>query len=69
MNKFQREDIKVRLYKLATLRSTGTPADLALRFNIGERSVKRLVKEMRDDGIDIRYSQSMVSYVTDKNYQ
>jgi len=69
MNKFQKENLKSRLLKLATLKSTGAPAELALRFEISERSVKRIVKEIREEGTDIRYSQLRRSYVTDKNYQ
>ncbi len=69
MNKFQKETLKVRLLKLATLKSTGAPADLALRFEISERSVKRIVKEIRDEGTDIRYSPTRGSYVTDEDYQ
>jgi biotin operon repressor len=69
MNKFQKETLKVRLLKLANLKSTGSPAELALRFEISERSVKRIVKEIREEGTDIRYSQLRRSYVTDKNYQ
>jgi biotin operon repressor len=69
MNKFQRETLKVRLIKLANLKSTGTPADLAFRFEISERSVKRIVKEIRDEGIDIRFSQTRGSYVTGSDYQ
>jgi biotin operon repressor len=69
MNKFQKETLKLRLLKLATLKSTGAPAELALRFEISERSVKRIVKEIREEGTDIRYSQLRRSYVTDKNYQ
>ena len=69
MNRFQKKTLKVRLLKLATLKGTGAPADLALRFEISERSVKRIVKEIREEGTDIRYSQLRRSYVTDKNYQ
>lgn len=69
MNKFQRETIKDRLLRLAVLRSTGTPAELALRLEISERSVKRYVKEMRDEGKDIRFSQSRGSYVAGGEYQ
>lgn len=69
MNKFQRETLKLRLLKLASLKSTGTPADLALRFEISERSIKRIVKELREEGNDIRYSQSRGSYVTDEDFQ
>jgi len=68
MNKFQRETLKMRLLKLATLKSTGAPAELALRFEISERSVKRIVKELREEGTDIRYSQTRGSYVTDEDF-
>ena len=55
MNKFRKETLKVRLLKLAALKCTGAPADLALRFEISERHVKRIVKEIRDDGTEIWY--------------
>ncbi len=69
MNKFQRDTLKLRLLKLATLKSTGPPAELALRFEVSERSIKRLVKEIREEGTDIRYSSLRGSYVTDEDYQ
>lgn len=69
MNKFRKETLKVRLLKLAALKCTGAPADLALRFEISERHVKRIVKEMRDNGTHIWYSQSRRSYVTEEEYQ
>jgi biotin operon repressor len=69
MNKFQKETFKVRILKLAALKSTGPPADLAFRFDISERSVKRFVREIRDEGTEIRYSQLRRSYVTEEEYQ
>lgn len=69
MNKFQKETLKMRLLKLASLKSTGAPSELALRFEISERSVKRIVKELREEGTDLRYSQSRRSYVTEEDYQ
>jgi hypothetical protein len=65
MKKFQKETFKVRILKLAILESTGTPADLALRFEISARSVKRMVKEIRDSGIIIWYCRLRRSYVTE----
>ena len=59
----------MRLLKLATLRCTGAPGDLAIRFEISERHVKRIVKEIRDDGTNIWYCQSRRSYVTGEEYQ
>jgi transposase len=68
MNKFRKETLKIRLLKLADLKCTGAPADLASRFDISVRHVKRIVKEIRDSGTDIRYSQSRRSYVTDEDF-
>ncbi|MBK7710512.1 MAG: hypothetical protein IPN67_02150 [Bacteroidales bacterium] len=69
MNKFRKETLKVRLLKLAVLKCTGAPADLAMRFDISERHVKRIVKEMRDNGTKIWYSQTRRSYVTEEEFQ
>ena len=67
MNKLQKQSYKDRIVKLARLKSTGPPADLAFRLEISERSVKRFVREIRDEGTDIRYCQTRMSYVTEKN--
>ena len=69
MNKFQRDTLKLRLLKLVSLKSTGAPSELALRFEISERSVKRMVQEIREEGTDIRYSPIRRSYVTDEEYE
>ena len=61
--------MKVRLLKLAALKCTGAPADLAIKFEISERHVKRIVKEIRDDGTEIWYSPVRRSYVTEEEYQ
>jgi biotin operon repressor len=65
MNKLQKQSSKDRIVKLARLKCTGPPADLALRLEISERSVKRFVKEIREEGTDIWYSQTRMSYVTE----
>jgi biotin operon repressor len=66
MNRFEKQTFKSRLLKLAKLKGTGTPSDLADRFEISERTIKRLVKELRDEGINIWYSPSVMSYVTEE---
>jgi biotin operon repressor len=68
MNNLEKEALKARLLKLAILKSTGSPSDLAAKLAISERSVKRFVKELRDEGQNITYCQSRRSYVTDKDY-
>ncbi|HOU01702.1 MAG TPA: hypothetical protein PK719_07980 [Bacteroidales bacterium] len=65
MTRKDKEDIKFRILRLAALRSTGRPADLALRLDISVRSVKRFVGEIRKEGNEIRFSQVAGSYVTE----
>lgn len=38
-------------------------------FEISERSVKRIVKEIRDEGTLLRFSTARGSYVTGEEYQ
>ncbi len=68
MNKYQRQSLKVRLLKLTELKSTGAPMELARKLEVSERSVKRFIKEIRDEGYDIRYSPSRRSYISGKDY-
>lgn len=69
MKKVRKENLKDRLLKLATLKSTGPPAELAERFDVSERSIKRIVKEIKEEGTEIWYCHLRRSYVTGKNYQ
>lgn len=68
MKRLERRNLKVRILRLADLKSTGSPSDLAERFDISIRSVKRYVSEIREDGIVIRYCPVRRTYVTDKEY-
>ncbi len=68
MAKKDKDGLKKRISRLAELKSTGTPAELAATLNISERSVKRLIAELRKSGRDIRFSQIRNSYVTDENF-
>ena len=68
MTRIYRENLKVRILKLADLKSTGSPDDLAFRLGISNRSVKRIVGEIREDGQTIRYCPLRRSYVIEKEY-
>ena len=68
MTRHDRHNIKVRILRLAALRSTGRPADLASRFDISERSIKRFVREIKLEGNEIRFSPVAGSYVTEEEY-
>lgn len=65
MTRINKENLKVRILKLARLKGTGSPAELASRFEISERSVKRIVSEIRESGNQITYCQSRRSYVAE----
>jgi predicted DNA-binding transcriptional regulator YafY len=67
MNKFERACIKGRILQLARMRSTGTPEDLAYKFDISSRTIKRIIKELREEGEDIRYDYNCMSYIFPKN--
>jgi DNA-binding Lrp family transcriptional regulator len=66
MKKFDKACIKVRIRRLAALKGTGTPAELAARLEISERSVKRIISEMRVEGINLRYDYVRISYVIEE---
>jgi hypothetical protein len=69
MTRINREHLKGRILRLACLKSTGSPADLAFRFEISERSVKRIVSEIREEGQTLKYCPVRKSYVTEAEYQ
>jgi biotin operon repressor len=66
MNKFEKDCLKIRILRLASLKCTGTPSEMALKFEISERSIKRIIKEMRDEGNDIFFNHLQQSYVFEK---
>ena len=68
MTRINRENLKVRILKLAYLKSTGSPDELATMFGISKRSIKRIIGEIRDNGQTIRYCPLRRSYVTEKKY-
>jgi transposase len=68
MTRIYRKNLKVRILRLANLKSTGSPDELAFMFGISKRSVKRIVSEIREDGQAIRYCPLRRSYFTEKEY-
>jgi len=63
MNKVVKSCIKERILQLARLRSTGPPAELAGLLKISARSIKRIIKELRDEGFKVKYDRRCLSYV------
>ena len=52
----------IRLDYLINLKSTGTPAELAIKMGISERSVYDYLKLLKDFGAPIKYSRLKGSY-------
>jgi biotin operon repressor len=69
MTPHQRKNLKDRLLKLINLKCTGTPADLAMKFDISARSIKRMISELREEGYDIKFWYPGRTYVLVKDYQ
>lgn len=67
MTRLERHNVKVRILRLASLECTGPPVALASMFDISERSAKRIVRELRDEGNRIRYCHFRRSYVIDRD--
>jgi hypothetical protein len=63
MNKFEKACIKERILQLVRLRATGTPSELAMKLEISERSIKRIMHELRETGNNIIYDYKCVSYI------
>ncbi|PXX97892.1 hypothetical protein DF185_18160 [Marinifilum breve] len=45
--------------------NTGTPKELAKRLNISERSLFRLVRNLKETNFSIIYSRTKQSYITE----
>jgi len=67
MNKFEKTCIKERILQLVRLRATGTPAELAMKMEISERSIKRIISELRASGKNIWYDYNCISYISEEN--
>jgi DNA-binding Lrp family transcriptional regulator len=63
MNKFEKACFKERIIRLVKLKSTGTPSQLAQKFEISERSVKRIIRELKADGMVTRFDHDRISYI------
>jgi len=63
MNKFEKACIKERIIRLVKLKSTGTPSQMAQKFEISERSVKRIIRELKEEGEVTRFDHDRISYI------
>ena len=63
MTRFQKENMKIRVLRLISLKGTGTTEELAIVVDGNIRSVKRLIHELGQEGYMIRYCRTRRSYV------
>jgi len=56
------KDLLVTLHQLIENGSMGSPAELAQRLGISERTVKRYIAQLRQMGADIRFSRHRNTY-------
>ena len=63
MTKTKRELMKESILNLVRLRSAGTPADLAGRFGVSERSIKRMISELKREGYRITFWHGGNTYI------
>ncbi|WP_321294968.1 hypothetical protein [Marinifilum fragile] len=63
MNITENKEIKKKLIKLAIHKSTGRPKELADMLSVCERNLYRIIEAIKDEGIKIRYSRTLKTYI------
>jgi len=51
-----------RIDQLIKFKATGTPKELALKFKITERTVYRIIKQLKEIGCPVYYNKAIGSY-------
>ena len=67
MKMTDKELVRFRIIRLVRLKSTGTPAQLAEKLGISARSVKRIIRELKEEGSVTRYDHQRMSYVNSED--
>ena len=62
MKFFEYREQLERIETLAKKNATGTPKELADRINVSERTIFRIIQNMKDFGIPIEYCRKTNSY-------
>jgi biotin operon repressor len=63
MNRTHRFQVRDKIIRLARSMNTGSPSSLGHRLDLSPRTIKRIIREIRESGIDIRYDRNRESYV------
>jgi len=51
-----------RMDQLIRLKATGTPKELALKFKVTERTVYRIIKQLKEIGCPVYYNKILETY-------
>jgi transcriptional antiterminator len=52
-----------KIEKLAKLSNTGTPAELSQKLSVSERTVRRMVSQIKSQNIEINFCRKSKSYI------
>lgn len=55
-----------RLKSLITLQQTGSPKELANQFNVSERTIRRMIQNLKQPELDIEFCRKRNSYFLKK---
>jgi predicted DNA-binding transcriptional regulator YafY len=58
-----------RFIELAQKKATGTPNELAAKFNIQERVLYRFLNSLKRDGLEFKYCRTKGSYYLDEDME
>jgi len=63
MTSFRKYHERVEYIKyLAKHKRTGTASSLAKKFGVSKRTIKRMIKYLKDEGVNIKYDHNFQTY-------
>ncbi len=62
MKFYEYQEKLIRIQELAKRNATGSPKELAERINVSERTLFRLVQNIKEQGVEIEYCRKISTY-------
>ena len=62
MRFYEYQEKLIRIQELAKRNATGSPKELAERINVSERTLFRLVQNIKEQGVQIEYCRKISTY-------
>lgn len=66
MKFFEDINLVAQIIQLIRLKATGTPVELSDRLNLSERHVRRIIKDLKEEGVPIKYCKHRRTYFSTK---